>query len=76
MQELSCTTGPDGTSPAPHSWPFYDNMQQALQQIPENTLHGNRTARTNLENICKTPFLEVKYSETFYIWLLQSISSV
>ncbi|XP_037797730.1 zinc finger protein 714-like [Penaeus monodon] len=50
-KELSCTTGPDGTSPAPHSWPFYDDMHQALQQIPESALHSNRTVRTNFENI-------------------------
>ncbi|KAK8734365.1 hypothetical protein OTU49_006151 [Cherax quadricarinatus] len=50
-KELSCTTGPDGSSPAPHSWPFYDDMQRALQQIPESAVHGNRTVRTNFENI-------------------------
>ncbi|CAL4067610.1 unnamed protein product, partial [Meganyctiphanes norvegica] len=50
-KELSCTTGADGNSPAPHSWPFYDDMHEALQQIPESALHANRQPRTNFDNI-------------------------
>ena len=50
-KEISNTTGTDGKCPAPHSWPFYEDMNNALQQIPENAIHGNRVMRSNLENI-------------------------
>ena len=53
-KELTNTSGPDGTSPAPHSWPFYQDVHDALQKLPKNT-HGSKVGRINsLENICKS----------------------